>query len=193
MTRPKPSTTELQRSAELAGLAFERYGGGLLRYLLRCRGCNQDADDLAQEVYLELLRVESPQAVRQPQAYVYRIASHVVYRFKRRRRRDSDVVTFDSAALEQLGQRTGETAYGEQADEASGQLDAERELERLLAKLPPLHQAIILMRKRDGLSYAQIAKKLGISVHTVKKYLHRAMVQLRDANWDRVDQQGEAL
>jgi len=30
---------------------------------------------------------------------------------------------------------------------------------------------------------AQVASKLGISIHTVKKYLHRAMVQIRRQGW----------
>lgn len=129
---------------------------------------------------MELLRVESPEAVRQPQAYVYRIASHVVYRFKRRRQRENELVTFDSDAFDRLGEQAGE----ERDDTNGGQLDAQQEIERLLAQLPPLHQAILLMRKRDGMSYAQVAQKLGISVHTVKKYLHRAMVQMRGLGWD---------
>lgn len=169
-----------RRSPELAGLAIERYGGALLRYLLRCRGCEQEANDLAQEIYMELLRVPEPEAVKQPQAYLYRVASHVVYRFKRRQQRDSDFVTFDSRTLERLDDRPNADTAGEQA---GGQVDAVRELERLMQPLPPLYRAIILMCKRDGLTYAQAGRKLGISVHTVKKYLHRAMVQMRRAGW----------
>lgn len=178
--RHKRDLSELHRNAELAGLAAERYGGGLLRYLLACRGCKQDADDLAQEVYIELLRVPEPQAIRQPQAYVYRIASHVAYRFNRRRRRDGEFVTYDSQTLEQLEHDGLDNSAAGSGD---GQSDAARELERLMAGLPPLYRTIILLCKRDGYSYAQAARKLGISIHTVKKYLHRAMVQMRSAGW----------
>jgi RNA polymerase sigma factor (sigma-70 family) len=177
--RTKTPISESQRSAELAGVAVELHGGALLRYLLRCRGCEQDANDLAQEVYMELLRVSEPEAIKQPQAYLYRIASHVVYRFKRRRQRESDFVTFDSETVARLEDRPqGETV------EETRQTDAIRELERLMDDLPPLHRAIILMCKRDGMSYAQAAHKLGVSVHTVKKYLHRAMVHMRRTGWD---------
>ena len=173
MTQSKKSIEELRRNAELAKAAQERFGGGLLRYLLRCRGCAQDADDLAQEVYLELLQVPEAEAVKQPQAYMYRVASHVVYRFKRKRQRESEFVAFDSEALAQMEEHVGESA------DDGAQLDAQRELEKLLGRLPPLYRAIILLQKRDGLSYAQVAGKLGISVHTVKKYLHRALLQMR--------------
>lgn len=164
-----------KKPADLARAAYEQYGNGLLRYLLRCRGCEQDAADLAQEVYMELLRVPEAAAIRQPQAYMYRIASHVVYRFKRRKRRDGEVVSFDSESLELLQ----ESLSSDSEDDAGAQVDVERELEHLLRQLPPLYQAIIVMQKRDGLSYVQIAQALGISVHTVKKYLQRALSQIR--------------
>jgi RNA polymerase sigma-70 factor (ECF subfamily) len=164
-----------KNTTDLASTAFAQYGSGLLRYLMRCRGCEQDADDLAQEVYIELLRVPEAEAVRQPQAYMFRIASHVVYRFKRRKQRESEVVSFDSETLDQLQDCTGDDAN----ESAESQLDTEHELERLLKQLPPLYQAIIVMQKRDGLSYVQVAEKLGISVHTVKKYLQRALAAMR--------------
>jgi RNA polymerase sigma factor (sigma-70 family) len=181
VTHAKHNLTDRSGEATLAGRAFKQHATRLLRFLMRCRGCEQEADDLAQEVYLQLLLVKEAEAVRQPQAYMYRIAAHVVYRFKERKRRESDLVTFDLQAVDQL-QEQPETEAGDNAEE---HLDMERELDRLLAQLPPLYQAIILMRKRDGLSYAQVAEQLDISVHTVKKYLHRALVQLRHVGWDR--------
>jgi RNA polymerase sigma factor (sigma-70 family) len=180
VTRARKSAEEQRRNAALAEAAFERHGGALLRYLLRCRGCAQDADDLAQEVYLELLRVSQAEAVKQPQAYMYRVASHVVYRFKRRRQRESDFVAFDSEAVSQMEERVGDR----RPQGVGEQLDNERELTRLLEELPPLYRAIILLQKRDGLSYAQVAERLGISIHTVKKYLHRALLQMRSAAWE---------
>jgi RNA polymerase sigma factor (sigma-70 family) len=48
--------------------------------------------------------------------------------------------------------------------------------------LPPIYQSILLMRKRDGLSHGEIAQKLGISIHTVRKYLTRAITECRKAH-----------
>jgi RNA polymerase sigma factor (sigma-70 family) len=71
------------------------------------------------------------------------------------------------------------------AAEPGERINMERQLESVLAQLPPLHAAILVMKKRDGLSMEEIASELGISIHTVKKYLCRAMAQARAADWDR--------
>jgi RNA polymerase sigma-70 factor (ECF subfamily) len=170
----------LEHTEDLAKFAFERYRGGLQRYLMRRLDHAQNAQDLAQEVYLRLLRVDEADLVRQPQAYMYRIASHVVYEFKLREEREKECLTIDSEALMALAERAPDPAQGD----SWRRMNTERELERVLAELPAVDQAIILMQKRDGLSYAQVAQRLGLSIHTVKKYLFRALLHLRTAAWD---------
>jgi RNA polymerase sigma factor (sigma-70 family) len=165
---------------ELAKLAFERYRGGLQRYLMRRLDHAQNAQDLAQEVYLRLLRVDSADLVRQPQAYMYRIAAHVVYEFRLREEREKECLTIDSEALTELAERVADLSR----NDVWRQMNTERELGRVLSQLPAIDQAIIVLQKCDGLSYAQVAQKLGISVHTVKKYLFRALLHLRSAAWD---------
>jgi len=70
-------------------------------------------------------------------------------------------------------------------DDAGAHIDAPEQLEYVLRQLPPMYRAVLLLRKRDGMSYAEIAQKLKLSVHTVKKYLARAVVQCRAADWGR--------
>ena len=136
----------------------------------------QQAQDIAQEAYLRLLRVEHSELIRQPRAYLYRIALNLVTEFRLRARRDP--VTYDSETLEEMAEKTGE----ELSDEGERVADAEQ-IELLLAQLPPLYRAIFVLRKRDGLSYPEIAQQLGVSVHTVKKYLARAVAKCRHARW----------
>lgn len=170
MTQPK---------VDLIQRTFEQYRGGLQRYLMRRLAHAQNAQDLAQEIYLRLLRVEAIDLVRQPQAYLYRIASHVVYEFRLREEREQKYVTINSEYMAELADSVGDTATDEQWQTMS----TERELTRLLAQLPPVEQAIVLLQKRDGLSYKEVAEQLNLSVHTVKKYLFRALLRLRQAEW----------
>lgn len=170
-----------RRNAELVELAFARYRGGLQRYLIRRLDHAQNAQDLAQEVYLRLLRVDPAEIVRKPQAYMYRIASHVIYEFKLREEHEKAHLTIDSEILAQLAEQVGDAASVEPWE----RLSTEREIEKLLQQLPPTEQAIILMQKRDGLSYEQVAERLELSVHTVKKYLFRALLRLRQLGWER--------
>jgi RNA polymerase sigma-70 factor (ECF subfamily) len=161
------------------GTAFEQYHAGLHRFLMRRLRSAQNAQDLAQETYLRLLRMDRHELVRKPQAYLYRIASNLVYEFKLRER--NEPVSFDSEAFEQAA----ETPAGMVTGDASEGLDASRQLDAVLGQLPPLYRAVFLLRKRDGMSYPEIARALDISVHTVKKYLARAVAQIRCAHWDR--------
>jgi DNA-directed RNA polymerase specialized sigma24 family protein len=48
-----------------------------------------------------------------------------------------------------------------------------------LRKLPPTHRLVILLVKRDGLSYAEAARATGLSVHTIEKYLVEGRAMLR--------------
>src|SRR5262249_49362370 len=150
----------------------------LLRFLVRRLCAAQDSGDIAQEVYLRLLRLEGAELVRQPQAYVYAIASHVVSQF--RMRAQAAPVVFDSEAIERLSHHSSEDS----PDELAERLDAERRVTRLLSQLPEMHRAVLVLRKRDGLSQAEIASELGLSIHTVKKYLHEAQVRVRAMRWE---------
>jgi len=53
-------------------------------------------------------------------------------------------------------------------------------VERALAELPPKRSAVCKLRLIDGLSYAQIADRLGIGQKTVETQLARGLKFLRD-------------
>ena len=48
-------------------------------------------------------------------------------------------------------------------------------LDAILQDRPPLYRAVLLLRKRDGYSHAEISEKLGITKTTVRTYLTRAL------------------
>jgi RNA polymerase sigma-70 factor (ECF subfamily) len=56
--------------------------------------------------------------------------------------------------------------------------DSQR-LDRALQQLPPAHQLVLLLVKRDGLSYTEAASAAGLSVHTIEKYVVEARARLR--------------
>jgi RNA polymerase sigma-70 factor (ECF subfamily) len=62
-----------------------RYGPRLRRFLsVRLRNA-ADVPDLAQEVFLRLLRVEGYESIRSPEAYLFTIASRVIHQHAVRR------------------------------------------------------------------------------------------------------------
>lgn len=155
----------------LSRLVSER-GVGLSSFLRR-RGCDEPAD-LTQEVYLRLLRSSEPQEIRNPEAYLFAVAQNLLKERAVARRREGTSVPVD--ALD---------ASWEGASVSSVQSDHERE--ELIAKinkavddLPQKTRAIIFLHYRDGMSYAEVAEQLGISVHAVKKHVVKALSHLRE-------------
>jgi RNA polymerase sigma-70 factor (ECF subfamily) len=162
--------------ASFAQFACERYGRVLRNYLMNRVRNQEDARELAQEVWTRLLRVTEPQKVRDPRSYIYRVAAHVVAEFQDLRRRSP--VQFDSeafaSALEDFPP----------VDDAMERLHAQRDVMRALEPLSPAFREIIVLRVREGLSYQDIGERLGFSSGTAKRYFFSAMALARSA-WTR--------
>lgn len=170
-------STKRNPAPPLAVSIHEQFRADLHRFLARRLRGEQDAGDLAQEVYLRLLRLRDSELIQKPRAYVYTIAAHVAYQF--RLRSEQNPVTFDSEAAE-LASTSEEHVI---PDTLAEQVNAQRVLEQMLRQLPQMHQAVLVLCKRDGMSYEEIAQKLGLSVHTVKKYLYEAKARLSTMDW----------
>jgi RNA polymerase sigma factor (sigma-70 family) len=157
----------------LVGRLFAEHGGALQSFLNRRVRRPPDAADLAQEVYVRMLRVPDMTAIRNPEAYLYTVASNLAKEHARHKVKDGAALDIDDPVLqEQLAELP---AFG-------GQLDTEQRIRRLrevLQQLPAKCQAAVTLQYWDGLSYEEIAKRLGISTHMVKKYLSQALVHCR--------------
>jgi hypothetical protein len=80
----------------VAGIAA-RYGPRLRRFLsVRLRNA-ADVPDLAQEVFLRLLRVRGYESNRSPEAYLFTIASHVIHQHAMRRSSEPGIVASGAA------------------------------------------------------------------------------------------------
>jgi RNA polymerase sigma-19 factor, ECF subfamily len=161
-----------KRAATFVQRIFQTYGPLLHQYLVKRLRAGEDAQDIAQEVYLRLLRLERSDLIRQPAAYVYFIAAQIVG--EQRMRAAKRPLVFDSELLERAAEKGSATDLGDLADHEN----ALRELERLMRKLSSAHRAVFLMRRRDGFSISEIAEKLGMSVFKVKRYLVEANATL---------------
>ena len=163
--------------------ALRQYAPLLFRFLLnRLRRSDVTyAEDLLQQVFLRFWQSPQRELVRKPDAYLYRIAEHVLSEFLLRRSRS--LVTFDSETVEQLAD---EPASGGDWREGIGdQAALEQQLERVLAQIPPMYRAVLILSTRDGLTYAEISKRLNITEKTAKTYFSRALACCRAADWNR--------
>jgi RNA polymerase sigma factor (sigma-70 family) len=147
-----------------------RWNGSLRRFLGRRVRAAVDIEDLAQETYLRLLRARDLREVRNPQAYLLRVASHVVAEW-----RDNQL------PMEPISPAHEELLVDDCLPEL--ELDATLSQERLdltLSAMTPTMRAVLLLRLRDERAYKDIAQDLGLTVRQVRRYLARAYERLRE-------------
>lgn len=149
----------------------QTHGRQLRRFLsARMRGAAADVADLTQEIFLRLLRIENHEAIRNPQAYLYTVASHVLHQYSLRR----------AAAPEKMAplQVVLELQSAAMAPDPADQLETEQRLEkvsRALEALSPRAYATLVMYRCEGLTLQQIGDRLGVSAPMARKYLLRAI------------------
>jgi RNA polymerase sigma-70 factor (ECF subfamily) len=163
-------TSEPQQSFTLA--IAKSHGVKLRRFLsARMRNAAADAQDLMQEIYLRLLRIKDYEAIRNPEAYLYTIASHVLHQHALKTRAQPE--SRDPLDLVAYLESTS-TDDTDPADE----LHAKRRLERIckdLEAISPRACATLLMYRCEGLTLEEIGTRLGVSRPMVKKYLLKAL------------------
>ncbi len=152
---------------------FAQHGGALRAFFTRRVRHRPDAAELAQEVYLRMLRISDPEAIRNPEAYLYTVASNLAKEHRVLEQRQAATVDIDEASgLGLLSELPG----------VSGEIDTEKRVQRLrevLRQLPPKCRAAVALQYWHEMSYEEIAEQLGISTHMVKKYLSQALAHCR--------------
>jgi RNA polymerase sigma-70 factor (ECF subfamily) len=151
--------------------AFEEtvssYGPRLRYYLLKQLGSPEAADDVMQEVWLDvyrgIVRLRRPEAFR---AWIYRIARDRAFRVLRKARVACQQLDETNLAVEMVD------------DDGFSADDAER-VHAALDRLSPLHRDVLLLRFLEDLPYDDIALITGCPPGTVKSRIHHAKGLLR--------------
>lgn len=150
--------------------AYDQYAPGL--YVLACSmlGSSDEAKGAVQAVFVKLWeeRVEL-RITRSLRNYLYTCTKHYILN----RIRHLDAERRHSVYISLL--------YSEEDNSLEERLDARDRLmllEHVIADLPP-QQSRVLALKQEGLSNAEIAQKLGISVPTVKFHYAQLLCTLR--------------
>lgn len=132
-----------------------------------------DIDDLAQEVFLRLLRYSDDIAVDNPQGYLFRIASNVAneWRARARVRKPHDADWLDTLLDDE--EHEPEYIFAREA--------LQSHIHAVVDSLPPRQRQILLMHANDGLTYQQIATHLGLTYRIVLRDLTNTYSFLRKA------------
>jgi RNA polymerase sigma-70 factor (ECF subfamily) len=147
----------------------------LVRFIARRLRSTVDARDLAQETYVRLLRLERKDLIRDPRPYLYRIACNVLFEFELGRKADNAGLRLWSAE-----RRNDLEPSAGALDSSADVLTLQRRLESTLKGLSPKCRAVVMLHRREGLTYEEIAERIGISPSMVKKYLAQGLRHCRE-------------
>lgn len=144
-----------------ASRVFEQHGPAVHRYFRRLTGDGASADDLAQEVFLRVVRAGGGyEPLERERAWVFRIARNVFLDHRRREAR----APFAASPVEPV----------------TGAAQAVRSgVREALAALPPEDREAFLLGEVGGLTYAEIAAATGTTVPAVRSRIYRARLALR--------------
>jgi RNA polymerase sigma factor (sigma-70 family) len=161
---PKPSLVER---------LFADHRVALQTFFRRRIQSKADAADLAQEVYIRMLRIADQDAIRNPVHYLYTVANNLVKEHAALDRRQASGIDIDEAPAHE---------HLETLPAFDGDLDATQRVARLgvvLQQLRPKCRAAVELRFTHGLSFREIAMHLGVSPQMAKKYVAQALGHCR--------------
>ncbi|WP_420591141.1 sigma-70 family RNA polymerase sigma factor [Bacterioplanoides sp.] len=140
----------------------------LLSWLGNRLGCRQQAADLSQDTFVRLLKKQQYLSLQEPRAFLTAVAKRVLANHWRREQ-------LEQAYLQALAQTPESFAPSE--EERAILFETLYHIDRLLDGLPVVVKQAFLYAQLDGLKQAEIARKLNISVTSVKRHLVRATAQ----------------
>jgi len=177
----------LKRRDEAAFNAFViRYQDRVFRILLRMLGRRDEAEDMAQEVFVQVFKAVSTfRGDSKLSTWIYRIAVNLcknrVKYLKRRRAEAQDeyeALAERSPLTSGSGVTSGDIARPDQMVEG---MQLERVVHECIVELDPDFREVLILRDVEDLSYEELCEVTGLPDGTVKSRLHRARAMLKQA------------
>ncbi|MES1025826.1 sigma-70 family RNA polymerase sigma factor [Gloeocapsa sp. BRSZ] len=160
------------------GILYDRHAGLVYGIALKILGNPQEAEDLTQDIFLNLAQASSYDPTRGSLRTFLAILT---------RSRAIDRVRSRSKAREFFGQWRDSQAQQTATDslfEQLSQSEQSQEVRAALSQLSDTQRQILQMAYYDGLSQSEIAKRLEIPLGTVKARARRGLLKLRQTLTD---------
>jgi RNA polymerase sigma factor (sigma-70 family) len=153
-------------------LWFERWREPMRRWLAsRSSVPASDLDDMTQEAFLRLMRYSKDAAITNPQSYLFRIATNVANEWRERARNS---LPHADTWLEDL-----QVEAGDEPENAVARTLVHKRVQREMQRLPPRQHEALALHINDGLTYKQIARRMGLTPRIVRRDLAQAYSYLR--------------
>jgi RNA polymerase sigma factor (sigma-70 family) len=170
---PEEQTVPVVETVCLESL-YRDHSPRLLRSISRRTSSREEARDLVHEIFLRIARIGASRPLRldRPEAYLSRMATNLLRDLARTaaRHQSDRHVTVDE-----------QTLPGPDQQKHLESRDMLRRMEAAMLKLRPITREIFMAHRLDGLSYAEIADRTGLSVKGVEKHMSKAIAEITRA------------
>jgi RNA polymerase sigma-70 factor (ECF subfamily) len=163
----------VKREPDAFGVLYERYVGRIYSYVYYRTGNHHDAEDLTAHVFHRALKHVARYVDRGVpfSAWLYRIAHNVVANWHRDRSR-REILPIDDMVVP--------THRREDPAVVAESKDRQDMLLRMVRRLPPERQQLLILKFVEQMSNAEIARIMGRTEGAIKSLYHRTLVALRE-------------
>ena len=156
---------------QLASLLFDRYNKKLFNFLARMCQDRELAEDLAQNVFLRMIRYRnSYRDGLKFESWIYQVARNVFSdHYQANKNRKSDFV-----AIEKISDGIMDNNEEKQQDEK------EQMLQRSMSLLNEEQRELLVLTRFQHLKYEEVAQMMDTTVANIKVKVHRAIAKLRE-------------
>ena len=167
-TLPPSKLQEVSDKTAYYNRLYTQHRVWMLRHVMKFGVSEADAEEVVQEAFVRLLRLDEPSTHSYLRSYLQRIATNIAIDRYRRKQRSPEVQLPEESYL----QKGVHQLSPERIEESRETLSA---LQESLKSLPQKCQDAFILYKVEEKSYLQVAERLGISESMVRKYVLRAL------------------
>jgi RNA polymerase sigma factor (sigma-70 family) len=144
------------------------------RFLQARVGASGDVEDLLQDLYVKVAALDPATEIRDARAFLYRLTSNMLMDRWRSAQRSGA----RDAAWRLTTHAIGRSEDMDDSPSAEAVVHGRQRLASLnaaVARLPEKTRTVFTLHKFDGLSYADVATRLGVSRSSVEKHMMDAL------------------
>ena len=151
---------------------YQRYNRRTFSLTLRMTGSQTEAEDLTQEVFIQLFRkIGSFRGDSAFSTWLHRLTVNQVLMHFRKRSFKNEKTSEDGEMPEQMVVGSANPSKMAVVDRIA--------LKKAIAELPKGYKNVFVLHDVEGFEHEEVARTLGISVGTSKSQLHKARLKLR--------------
>lgn len=163
---------------------FQDFVPRIFSLALRMLGNEADAEDVTQEVLLQLVRkLDTFRGESAFPTWLHRITVNAALAYRRKRESHEQHHVHDplDTFLEEGKHANPVRNWWIQPDKVALDRETQHLIEQAVAGLPEIYRDIYVLSDVEGLANSEVANMLGLSVSAVKSRLHRARLLMRNA------------